>query len=127
MQAIAVRHFDRVDPGPVKRAGNRPHMVKAILVTDRLLIGIVAQAIDRLAHDQRRLGRIENDDGLAARGTTHVHDRLACRLGEFVDIGAGAGPCALAGDRGDDLAIVDLGHAAHRSHDRDGCLASGRP
>lgn len=103
--------------------------VQAIAVRhcDRLLIGIVAQAIDRIAHDQRRRGRVENDDGLAACATTHVNDRLARRLGEFVDIGAGAGTFALAGDRGDDLAIVDLGHAAHRGHDRDGCLASGRP
>ena len=62
------------------------------------------QREDRVAHDQRRLGRVQDDDRLAALGAAELHDRLRGRLGEFVDIGARAGAGRLRGDRGDDLA-----------------------
>jgi hypothetical protein len=33
------------------------------------VVGVADQAEHRVAHDQRRLGRVEDDDGLAATGT----------------------------------------------------------
>src|SRR3546814_20215435 len=50
------------------------HVVNAL--ADRLLVGILAQTIDRIAHDQRRFGRVEDDDRLAARCPADIHDRL---------------------------------------------------
>ena len=88
-------------------------------LADRILVSLFAQAIVRIAHDQRRLGRVEHDDRLAPRCPADVHNRLSSRLGELVDIGAGARTRALAGDRGGDLAIVDLGDAVHCRDDRD--------
>jgi hypothetical protein len=39
-------------------------------------IAILAQAIDSVAHDERRFGRVEDDDCLAARRAADVDDGL---------------------------------------------------
>jgi len=67
----------------------------------------VGQAQHRVAHHQRRVGRVQDDDGLAALGAA---DLLDCRLGglsELVDVGAGAWAGGLGRDRGDDLGVPD--------------------
>ena len=65
----------------------------------------VDEAEDRVAHDQRRLGRVEDDDRLAALGAADVLDRAGRGLGELVDVGARARAGRLRGDRGDDLGV----------------------
>ena len=78
-----------------------------------------------VAHDQRGLGRIEDDDRLAALGAAELADRLRGRLGELVDIGARAGAGRFRGDRGDDLAPDHaIGRAAHGVNDRDRRLST---
>ena len=77
-----------------------------------------------VAHDQRRLGRIEHDDGLAARGAAHRLDGLGRRFGELVDIGARAGARALAGDRRHDFTVVHPGNARYGRDHRDRGLAA---
>ena len=91
---------------------------------NRLLVGEVAQGIDGVAHDQRRLGRIQHDDGLALGGTADDLDRLGRGLGELVDVGARAGTGTLARDRGDDLAVVHLGDATDCGDHRNRGLAA---
>jgi hypothetical protein len=55
-----------------------------------------------------------------------LDDRLAGRFGELVDIGACAGACAQRSDRGDDLAVLDLGDTVDRMNDWDrGLPAAG--
>ncbi|MNX97739.1 hypothetical protein D3C86_1301150 [compost metagenome] len=89
---------------------------------DRLAVAVVAKAINSVAHDQRRLGGVEDDDGLATRGAADLSDGLTGRLGELVDVGARAGAGALRGDRGDDLAVMHLGDTIDRRDDGDGRL-----
>jgi hypothetical protein len=50
---------------------------------------------DRVAHDQRRLGRVQHDDRLALGCAAHGLDGLRGGLGELVDVGARAGAGAL--------------------------------
>jgi len=100
------------------------HLLDA--AADRVLVGLVAQAIDGVAHDQRRLRRVEDDDRLAARRAADVDDRLARRLGELVDIGPRPRPRALRADRGDDLAVMHLGDPVDRRDDRDRRLPAAR-
>ena len=70
------------------------------------------QAIDRIAHDQRRLCRIEDDDGLATIGAAHLLDRPRGRLRGLVDVGPRARPRGSARDRRHDLGIGDRRDAA---------------
>jgi hypothetical protein len=62
---------------------------------NRRAVAVLAQAIDGVAHDQRRFGGVEDDDRLAARRAAHIDNRLRRGFGELVDIGARAGACAL--------------------------------
>src|SRR3546814_18705254 len=55
---------------------------------DRGAVAIVAQAIDDIAHDERRFGGVEEDDSLSAGRTGANDDRLASLLCELVDTGA---------------------------------------
>src|SRR3546814_5012112 len=66
---------------------------------DRGAVAIVAQAIDGIAHDERRFGGVEDDDRLAAGRPADIDDRLARRFGELVDIGARAGSGARSEER----------------------------
>ena len=60
---------------------------------DRVAVGVLRDgAEDGVAHDHRRLGRVEDDDRLAALGAADGLDALAGGLGELVDVGPGARP-----------------------------------
>src|SRR6478752_5518072 len=63
------------------------------------------RAEDRVAHHQRRLHRVQDDDRLAPLGATDHLERLRGRLGELGDVRAGAGPGGPARDRRDDLGV----------------------
>src|SRR3546814_7497233 len=84
------------------------HVLNRLAV--RLTVAVVAEAIDGIAHDQRRFGGVEDDDRLAARRAADIDDRLACRLGELVDIRARARPRTLRPDPPDDPALLYLLH-----------------
>ena len=64
---------------------------------DCLAVAILRQAIDRVAHHQRRLGGIDDDYRLAPRCATDIDDGLRSGLGELVDVCARAGSGAFAG------------------------------
>ena len=100
-------------------------------VEDRLRDGIVVCTLgylaeDGVAHDHRRIGRVEDDDRLAAPGAADHLDSPTGGLGELVDIGPGARTRRLRGHRGDDLAVGHpadvLGRAGYRIDDGDGRL-----
>ena len=77
---------------------------------DRRLVEPSAQgAEDGVAHQDRRIGRVEDDDRLAVGGTADRHQGAGGRLGELVDVLAGARPGRAGGDGGDDLGV---GHRA---------------
>src|SRR5699024_11346699 len=82
---------------------------------DEVVVGVVGDAaVDGVAHDHGRLGRVEDDDGLAALGAADLLDVELGGLGELVDVGARAGTGGLGGDGRDDLGIP------HRHDLRDG-------
>jgi hypothetical protein len=58
----------------------------------------LGQAVHGVAHDQRRLGRVDDDDGLALLRAAHLLDRAGGGAGELVDVLAGAGAGALGLD-----------------------------
>src|SRR5699024_1188888 len=75
---------------------------------DEVVVGVVGDAaVDGVAHDHGRLGRVEDDDGLAALGAADLLDGELGGLGELVDVGARAGSGGLGGDGRDDLGIPD--------------------
>ncbi|POM13877.1 hypothetical protein CSX04_08416 [Burkholderia cepacia] len=84
------------------------------------------QHIDRVAHHERRLGRVEHDDRLALSGAADRFDRLRRRLREFVDVGARAGPSRLAADRCDDFRVMHLCDPRHGRDHRDRRLSAAR-
>src|SRR5690554_6565846 len=88
------------------------------------LIGGVGQHVHGVAHQQGRLGRVQDDDGLALLGTTDHFDGLGGGFGELVDVGTGAGAGRLTGNRRNDFGVVHLRHARHGGHHRDGGLAT---
>ena len=67
----------------------------------------LGEAMDGVAHDQRRLGRVDDDDGLADLGAAHFLDGAGGGAGEFVDVLAGAGTGRLGRNGGDDFAVFD--------------------
>jgi len=72
-------------------AGNKAaHFIDRMLdrCPDGVLICIVAEAVDRITHHQRRLCRVENDYGLAALCAADFFDGVRRGLGEFIDIGS---------------------------------------
>src|SRR3546814_18872755 len=73
---------------------------------DRVAIGVVAKAINGVAHDQRRFGGVEYDARLAAGRAAARHDRFARRLGELVDVGACARASTIRRHRGDAPTII---------------------
>src|SRR5690606_5149980 len=90
-------------------------------------LGLVRQFgehVDGVAHQQRRFGRVEDDDRLALGGTADHLDGAGGGFGEFIDVGTGAGAGGLAGDGGDDFRVVDVGHGGHGRDHRDGGLAA---
>ncbi len=65
------------------------------LSMDRRSNGVVIavalhQAVHGVAHQERRLSRVENNHGFAPTRTADNLERLRRRLGELVDVGAGA-------------------------------------
>ena len=62
--------------------------------------------MNRIAHQDRRLGGIENDDRLAAGGVTDLFQSASGGVGELVDILSGARTGAFARDSGDDLGVL---------------------
>ena len=84
---------------------------EAVIAPGPALLG---QAVHGVAHDQRRLGRVDDDDGLASLGAADLFDRTGGGAGELVDVLAGAGADRAAGHGGDDLAIGHRLHAATR-------------
>ena len=71
-------------------AGHLPNRID-----DRVALGGFREHRDGVAHDHRRLGGVEDDDGLGRARTTHLLDGVRRRLGELVDVGAGPGPADL--------------------------------
>ena len=59
---------------------------------NRRLVGVRAQTVNRVAHDEGRLGRVEDNDRLAAIRTTDLNDRAAGCLRELVDVARVPGP-----------------------------------
>ncbi len=84
----------------------------------------IGQAQHGVAHDQRRLGRVEHDDRLALPRTADLLDRAPRRLGELVDVGAGTRTGRAGRDRRDDLAVVHRDDRSDRGHDRDRRLSA---
>ena len=80
---------------------------------DRVGVGVRRdRAEDRVAHDHRRLGGVEDDDRLAA---LRAADRLHAGRGgpgELVDVGAGAGAGRDRRHRGHDLGVRHRGRPA---------------
>src|SRR5690606_28171919 len=59
---------------------------------DLVLLGrVLREAVDGVAHHQRRLGRVDDDDGLAALGAADELYAARRRAGELVDVLARAG------------------------------------
>src|SRR2546428_528244 len=58
---------------------------------DRSGVRLLAEAEDRVTHDDRRFGWIQYDDGFALARAADAFDGAGRGLGEFVDVGAGAG------------------------------------
>ena len=73
----------------------------------------------RVAHDQRGLGRVDDDDGLAFFGAAHLLDGAGGGAGKFVNVFARAGAYGLGGRRGDNFGIGHGLDAGHRCHQRD--------
>src|SRR4029077_777634 len=77
-----------------------------------------------VAHDERRLRRVEDDDRLAAIRAAYGLDGAGRGLGAFVDVG----PCPWAGrprgDRRDALRVRDRGYIRDRADDRHRGLAT---
>ena len=92
---------------------------------DRVLVRVWAhRAEDRVAHDHRGLGWVEDDDGLALLGTTDVLHALGRGLGELIDILSGARTSGQRGHRRHDFGVAHVGCPRHRSHHRDGRLTT---
>src|SRR5690606_39479874 len=62
-------------------------------VADGVLVSWFGQREDRVAHDERRLGRIQDDDGLATGGTAQNLNGFGCGFCKFVDVGARTRAC----------------------------------
>ncbi len=89
-----------------------------------LLVGRLGQHEDGVAHDQWGLSGIQDNNGLAAFGTTQFFNGVAGGFSELVDIGARARPCRLAGNRGDNFSVVHFSHLRHRAYYGNGGLAT---
>src|SRR3546814_8482986 len=61
-------------------------------LADKVLVDLIGQREDRVAHDHRRLCRIEDDDRTPAARTADDLDRLGRGASEFVHIGASTRP-----------------------------------
>src|SRR5690554_2501628 len=88
------------------------------------LVSCIRQHVHGVAHQQGRLGRVQDDDGLALLGTTDHLDGLGGGFGELVDVGTGAGAGRLTGNRRNDFGVMHLGHARHGCHHRNRSLAT---
>src|SRR5690606_29204156 len=82
------------------------------------------QAVDGVAHDQRRLGRVDDDDRLAFLRAAHLLDGAGGGAGEFVDILARAGSNRTGRHSGNDLAVFHRLYPGHRGDHGDGRLAT---
>src|SRR5690554_2783279 len=90
----------------------------------RLVRRVGGQAVDGVAHDQRRLGRVDDDDRLALLRATHLLDGTGGGAGELVDVLARARTDRAGGHGGDDLAVLHRLHAGHCGDHGDGGLAA---
>ena len=79
----------------------------------------LGQRDHRVTHDQRRLGRIEQDNRFRADCSAELLEGACGRLGEFVDVGSRARPCRSRSDCCDNFRIVDRRDAADGRDDRD--------
>jgi hypothetical protein len=80
------------------------------------------RAVDGVAHHERWLGRVQDDDRLASRRPTDHLDGLRRGAGELVDVLASSGTGRGRRHGGDDLGVVDRHDARHRVDHRDGRL-----
>lgn len=87
---------------------------------------LVAQALDGVAHDHRRLGRVDDGQRLALARAAHLLDGVRRGVGELVEVGAGAGADGLAGQAGHDLGVAHGLHTADGVDDRNRRLARTR-
>src|SRR5438105_6359283 len=85
---------------------------------DGVVVDVVHEAQDGIAHDESRLGRIQNDDRLAALRSPDPLERTGGRDSELVDVGSRARPGGAGGDRGDDLGVADRCDGGHGGDDR---------
>ena len=79
-------------------------------------VGARQNAMDRVAHKDRRLGRIENDNCLAASGVADLFQPASRGVGKLVDILPGARTGAFARDGGDDLGVLHRRDLIERAH-----------
>src|SRR5690606_7603798 len=87
--AVEYRAIDQLVPGHVfLHLGD--HAVDGI-GNARLVRSVDSQTMDGVTHDQRRLGRVDDNDRLAFLCPTNLLDGAGGGAGEFVDILARAG------------------------------------
>ena len=90
---------------------------------DRITVGVLGDgAEDRVAHDHRRVGRVQDDDRLAALGAPDGLHTLAGGLGELVDVGPGPGPAETEETEATISAYGTSHHPRDRVDDRNGRL-----
>ena len=82
------------------------------------------RAEDRVAHDHRRIGRVEDDDRLALLGAPDHLDAADGRARELVDVLPRPRAGRARGDRGDDLGVRHRRHPGDRGDHRDRRLAA---
>ena len=87
-----------------------------------VVIGAGHVGVDRVAHQHRRVGRVEQHDRLAPRRAADLLQRASGRLGELVDVGPRARPGGAGRDRRDDLGVGDVGDRRDRGDDGHGGL-----
>src|SRR5262249_26100836 len=75
-------------------------------------------------HDQRGLGRVQDDDRLAALGAAYHLNGLRGGLRELVYVRPGAGTGGARGDGGDDLGVAHGGDSCDGRDHWDGGLAA---
>ena len=91
---------------------------------DRRGIAVLDKAEHGIPHDQRRVGRIEDDDRLALASAAHLLDAPRRGPRELVDVRAGARSGRSARNAGDDLGVRRRCNAGDRRDDRNRRLAA---
>ncbi len=76
-------------PGDVRLDGLH-HVLHRL--PDKILVNLIGQREDRVAHDHRRFSRIEDDNRASAARSADDLNRFGRGPGKFVDISAGSRP-----------------------------------